>query len=296
MFNEKHLINWNEIYNCKKPPELDFVMDGLLAGTTAAIVAPGATGKSFVALQFCISVSSFDILGMGIKSGNYKTAYITAEDPKEILFHRCFDMSKHLNEEEQAQVAERVAVYSLHGSAPCLLNNRGIVDEECEKSIQALKDIATGRRLIVIDTLRKFHAAEENDSGHMTKLTQILDKIAAETGCAVMFLHHANKGAMTSGGTAEQGASRGSSALVDNIRFQLNLAKPSKEDLKNFEFDDDINKFIKVIGAKANYRSSNKDFWLKRGEGGVLLPAKVRLKLSAPTDTPRPKRRSMGGA
>jgi hypothetical protein len=295
MFNEKHLINWNEIYNCKKPPELDFVMDGLLAGTTAAIVAPGATGKSFLGLQFCIAVSSFDILGMGIKSGDYKTAYITAEDPKEILFHRCFDMSKQLNEEEQAQVAERVAVYSLHGSAPCLLNNRGVIDEACEKSIQALKDLATGRRLIVIDTLRKFHAAEENDSGHMTKLTQILDKIAAETGCAVMFLHHANKAA-ASGANFEQGASRGSSALVDNIRFQLNLAKPSKEDLKNFNFDEDISKYIKVIGAKANYRASNKDFWLKRGEGGVLLPADVRPKLSAPTTTPRQKRRSSGGA
>ncbi|WP_152546017.1 AAA family ATPase, partial [Bordetella bronchiseptica] len=33
-----------------EPPELDFIWPGFLAGTVGALVAPGATGKSFFAL------------------------------------------------------------------------------------------------------------------------------------------------------------------------------------------------------------------------------------------------------
>ena len=34
-----------------EPPELDFIWPGFLAGTVGALVAPGATGKSFFALE-----------------------------------------------------------------------------------------------------------------------------------------------------------------------------------------------------------------------------------------------------
>ncbi|WP_223925546.1 AAA family ATPase, partial [Aeromonas caviae] len=35
----------------QEPPQLDFIWPGFLAGTVGALVAPGATGKSFWALQ-----------------------------------------------------------------------------------------------------------------------------------------------------------------------------------------------------------------------------------------------------
>lgn len=34
-----------------EPPELDFIWPGFLAGTVGALVAPGATGKSFLLLK-----------------------------------------------------------------------------------------------------------------------------------------------------------------------------------------------------------------------------------------------------
>lgn len=39
------------------PPELDFVWPGFLAGTVGALVAPGATGKSFWALEAAMSIA-----------------------------------------------------------------------------------------------------------------------------------------------------------------------------------------------------------------------------------------------
>lgn len=40
-----------------QPPVLDFIWPGFLAGTVGALVAPGATGKSFWALEAAMSVA-----------------------------------------------------------------------------------------------------------------------------------------------------------------------------------------------------------------------------------------------
>ena len=39
-------INIMEAFQ-QEPPQLDFIWPGFLAGTVGALVAPGATGKSF---------------------------------------------------------------------------------------------------------------------------------------------------------------------------------------------------------------------------------------------------------
>ena len=40
-----------------EPPELDFIWPGFLAGTVGALFAPGATGKSFFALEAAMSIA-----------------------------------------------------------------------------------------------------------------------------------------------------------------------------------------------------------------------------------------------
>ena len=52
-----------------EPPVLDFIWSGFLAGTVGALVAPGATGKSFWALEAAMSiacsVAGGDLVGLG---------------------------------------------------------------------------------------------------------------------------------------------------------------------------------------------------------------------------------------
>ncbi len=43
-------------FECE-PPVLDFIWPGFLAGTVGALVAPGATGKSFWALEAAMSIA-----------------------------------------------------------------------------------------------------------------------------------------------------------------------------------------------------------------------------------------------
>jgi cell division protein FtsX len=58
-------INFMEAFT-HEPPELDFIWPGFLAGTVGALVAPGATGKSYWALEAAMalacSVAGGDVL------------------------------------------------------------------------------------------------------------------------------------------------------------------------------------------------------------------------------------------
>lgn len=268
--NNVTIIDWDQIFKGDIPP-LDFVFSNLLAGTVGGIIAPGGVGKSFLGLALCTALTTKDMLGLSITPADCKTTYITAEDPLIILQHRAFGLSQHLNPGERERAKKFITFQSIHGTSPCLLTNKG---ERNENWIDGLKRAATGQRLLIIDTLRKFHQGEENDSGHMTLLTQILDEIASQTGCAILFLHHASKATELAGDTGNQAASRGSSALTANIRFQLNLVNMTINEAVALGVQDNCrSKFVKLVDAKGNYGEKKDDHWLRRDHGGVLVKA-----------------------
>lgn len=137
-----------------------------------------------------------------------------------------------------------------------------------------LKRAAEGRRLMVLDTLRRFHIEEENASGPMAQVIGRMEAIAADTGCSIVFLHHASKGAAMTGAGDQQQASRGSSVLVDNIRWQSYLSSMTSAEAEEWGVDDDQRRFFVRFGvSKANYGAPFADRWFRRHDGGVLKPA-----------------------
>ena len=137
-----------------------------------------------------------------------------------------------------------------------------------------LKRAAEGRRLMVLDTLRRFHIEEENASGPMAQVIGRMEAIAADTGCSIVFLHHASKGAAMMGAGDQQQASRGSSVLVDNIRWQSYLSSMTSAEAEEWGVDDDQRRFFVRFGvSKANYGAPFADRWFRRHDGGVLKPA-----------------------
>lgn len=133
---------------------------------------------------------------------------------------------------------------------------------------------AEGRRLMVLDTLRRFHIEEENASGPMAQVIGRMEAIAADTGCSIVFLHHASKGAAMMGAGDQQQASRGSSVLVDNIRWQSYLSSMTSAEAEEWGVDDDQRRFFVRFGvSKANYGAPFADRWFRRHDGGVLKPA-----------------------
>lgn len=170
--------------------------------------------------------------------------YLPAEDPPTAIHHRLHALGAHLSAEERQAVAD------------------------------GLKRAAEGRRLMVLDTLRRFHIEEENASGPMAQVIGRMEAIAADTGCSIVFLHHASKGAAMMGAGDQQQASRGSSVLVDNIRWQSYLSSMTSAEAEEWGVDDDQRRFFVRFGvSKANYGAPFADRWFRRHDGGVLKPA-----------------------
>ena len=269
------------------PPKADYVLPGLLAGTIGMIVAPGASGKSYLALDAALSVATgHDLTGGALTAETTgSVAYLAAEDPEIIIQYRLRALSQHIPSDVRELLAERLEVWPLAGMRPSIYANDDMTRVTEWRAWVAR--VASRCRLVLMDTLRRFHSGEENDSGQMAELLGVLEEIARHTGATIVLLHHTNKGAVLAGqGDAAQ-AIRGSSVLSDNVRWQLNLAGMNEKEAKEKGVDDDERRrYVRLTAAKANYLpGGNTEWWLERGEGGVLVPAHFEPPAPKATDT-----------
>ena len=254
----------------EEPTPIDFVLPGLVAGTVGGIVSPGGAGKSMLAMELLIFVATgHDISGVSdgknFKQG--KVVYLAAEDPTIAIQHRLHNLGKHLTLETREKMAQNAVIEPLLGKLPNVLDKRWF---------EAIKRVSEGSRLLVLDTLRRFHLSDENDSGEMAEVIGQLEAISASNGNSTVFLHHSSKAAAMSGQGDTQQASRGSSVLVDNIRWQMFLAGMTKEEAKQHDVDEAMRGFFVRTGvSKQNYGAPFPEIWLKRAEGGVLKKAEL---------------------
>lgn len=249
------------------PPPLDFVLPGMIAGTVGALVAQGGAGKSWIALEIGMAVAGGpDLLQLGIWS-NGQVLYLPAEDPTLAINHRLYAAREAISGSID-QLVEALEIVPLMGRA---------VDLMVPAWSDAIHRMAEGKRLVIIDTLRRFHSADENSAGEMARLLGILEHICSQTGTSILFLHHTAKGAALNGAGDAQQASRGSSVLVDNVRGgQFNLSGMSEAEARAHGVDPSDRKgFTRLVQAKANFGAPMPDRWFRRIEGGLLVPANI---------------------
>jgi hypothetical protein len=151
-----------------------------------------------------------------------------------------------------------------------------------ETHMQRVIEYSMGTRLIVFDTLSRFHQLDENSNGDMAGLISTLEHIASKTGASILFLHHINKGSARAGQGDQQQSARGASALIDNARWCGFVAKMSEEEAGRFRdssghspIGDRRSYFVRFGVSKQNYDAIPIDRWYQRHEGGVLLPVEL---------------------
>jgi len=256
-----------------EPEALDFIWPGFLAGTVGALVAPGATGKSFFALEAAMCVvspsSNGVLLDLDIERRGGGVVYAAAEDPPVILKKRIHAIGAYLDEDAKKQAAVGLLVEPIMGARLNLMD---------DDHLKRFKEYSMGARLIIVDTLSRVHTENENDNGAMSGLLQRLEYIAKETTAGVLFLHHIGKAAATGGEGDTQQAARGASALIDNARYAAALTKMTKTEAEAYGVDDAMRGFfVRHTVTKNNYGSPLSDQWYRRHEGGVLLPTKLEM-------------------
>jgi len=207
------------------PPEIDFVFNTLPSQSVGMLVSPGGLGKSMLTLEILTAVA----VGKDITEGAIsvkktgKCAYLCLEDSNIVLHNRIWNLMAFLHPDERSLLIENLSIYGRKGIFELSDPQGNII----QKNLDALRKIAEGKRLVVIDTLRRAHSADENSSGQMTTLLQAFEVVAQETGCAILAIHHTAK--------TQGSKSRGTTALYDNIRFQINLERLSEKEAKREE-------------------------------------------------------------
>ncbi len=275
------------------PPERDYILEGLPRGILGSIVSPGGAGKSMLALQIAHLVGGeVDTLNL-TKDGAVKlksgiVGYLSAEDNASVLHDRFHAIGSRLDDRKRQFCALSIVAEDLTTQAPDLLKEEIKDGVKVTPWLNAVNRFCAGKVLVFLDTLRSFHTGDENNGGQMAYLMNSLRAIASTHNCTIIFLHHTNKNSAFSGDGDAQQASRGSSVLVDNIRWQGYLSTMTKKEAETYNVDDDMRGYFVRFGvSKQNYGRPFDEMWFRRGLGGVLEPTKLEIR--SPLAKPKSK-------
>ena len=194
------ILTYNDILQMTPPKWL--VFDYILENSTAMLIAPSGSYKSFTALDLALSVASGkDYHGNIVQQAD--VLYIAGEGSVGYRA-RCSAWKENYQ--------RNIDRFYLLPNAVDLLQEQ-MIDILLE-DIDILKlDLG----LFVIDTLSRCNSGEENSATDMSRFIQNLDRIRNTTGCTVLFVHHTGK-------NASLGA-RGSSAIYASVDTSIECAK-----------------------------------------------------------------------
>jgi RecA-family ATPase len=261
----------------------DFVIPGLKAGTLGALVATSGTGKSYLALEIAMAVASplADITGFCPQLAG-KVLYINGEDPEDELITRISWISERVPPEAYSQLKDNLKIISAMGSLLDFGWRPQMKSRKINQDLENFIEIAAGCRLIIIDTLTRFHTLNENDNGQMSQLLGNFEHVITRTGAALLFIHHTNKSSTKDKDTDNQTAARGADALIAHSRFATYLVKMTENEANRYDVDPEKRGMYLRFGvSKQNYGLPQKERWFERKEGGVLIPINL---------IPKPKR------
>ena len=265
----------------ERPPPIQrwLIFYLLLVGVVGLLIAPGGTGKSWLLLQIAASIVTGIPIVDGWKVGRCGSVLmLCAEDDEEQLHHRYLALIRSLVPNGDPETIRRLSsglVLVPRVGEDNLLTSTDPTSREVKLTQRVDQLIASAKQLpdlalIIIDPASRFRGGDENSAEDTTRFVQALERIAAKTGATVLVAHHSNKGAY-SANEPNQSASRGSSALTDGVRWQLNLTTlTDKEARANGIPADERRQYLTATVTKSNYAPPSPPILFKRGDGGYL--------------------------
>ncbi|MBT9165372.1 MAG: Regulatory protein RepA [Chloroflexi bacterium] len=279
--------------NIRKLPDVRWVLPGLLEGSLGMIVGQGSIGKSFLALQVSMALSTGLVLPWLDPFDDFRriaggVGTIFGEDDDDIIERRAFSIMEEFpiyrEEEYRALLGRNIHIYGLVGH-----DIRIASQERFEITdgpfLADLADFCSGKRLVIIDPLTRMLDGDENDNRAAGAMMTRLARVANQTRCSIVALHHVGK--TNNNDREEWAASRGASALTTSVRYQLNIRPVNEEEFKNLNcegrYEDERTNYIALIPAKVNYGKPMKKSFMRRGKNGVLHPLSLPIGMNPPS-------------
>lgn len=161
----------------QQPPEYEWLVQGLICkGDTTLLVGEPNVGKSWISLSLAVAMADEHTSWLGHDVNNHgKVLYIDEENPHDVIYHRL----RQLNAKNFDNLR--------------YLHRQGIrLDRYFDRILD--EAIAFEPKMIVLDSLTRFHTKDENNAGEMATLfNDSINVLCRETGAAVIILHHTNK-------------------------------------------------------------------------------------------------------
>lgn len=209
-------------------------------GTTSMLVAPGGTGKTWLALQLAIRMARED--------AGRKIFLWLSEDPEGIVKSRYKAITDKIlfgkkgTEDSQIDISTEDPLLLLepHGRAISL-----------SSKFYAMKRELREYDVIVIDPLLAFYGGDENDNSQARVFMQPFLNWARSENKSIIFLHHSKKGDSVNGSKA-----RGAGAIVDAVRCVYDMDKVYVKKSDGKELDPLNLHMRKLTLSKDNYGAS----------------------------------------
>lgn len=212
---------WDQIQNPpEKSPEL---IGGILReGNKMIITGESKAGKTCLSQELAVCIAEGKPWLEMFKCEQGPVLYMNLEVEEASLFYR-FKQIYEANEWKISDGAKNIHPWNLRGHAVPL-------DQLADKVIRRCR----GRhyKAIILDPLYKVQQGDENSAEAIIKFCNALDRIAHETGAAVIYDHHHPKG--TAGGkkVIDRGSGSGVFARDADAICDLSFLSPGKEALE----------------------------------------------------------------
>ena len=198
----------SEALKDNQPPR--WLVKGLIEEDTLGMIhGPSAAGKSFIVIDLAMHLASGrpDWHGMAIPNSG-PVVYLAGEGHS--------GLKRRLRAWTQQHGGSISAPFTLGTYAFDLNTPAGEAG-----AVAAIADLPAPPKLVIVDTLHRFMAGDENSAGDAKTLIDACGRLQGRFGCAVLLVHH-------TGNNAEaQHRARGSSAWRAALDFELSLKQSS---------------------------------------------------------------------
>ena len=251
------------------PPPRDWFYSGMLVPGKSAILAGfGGVSKTQLAIQLAIATALGQPLGgRSVKHGG--VMLICGEEDRAELSRRVNAVVRYdkLSTSQIAAIEARVNAFPLEGEDIRLTRKEQfgkIVTTDFGQAITDAAEQIADLRLIVIDHAALLHGGEFNAKEDVTLTMRVINKIAKDTGAAVLVLAHAPKSASNQD-ESDANMVAGSTAFVDQARAAWVLATMRKGEADKFKIAHERRRdYVSLKVVKSNYGPSDDVFWFRR--------------------------------
>ncbi|WP_170005023.1 AAA family ATPase [Pseudopontixanthobacter vadosimaris] len=217
-----------------------FVIDRLAPrGEVTLFTGAGSAGKSLLAQQLATAAAA-GMQCLRLPVDETPAIYVTCEDDARELHWRQEHICKAMGV-PMATLADNLHLVSLRGrldNALGTFGQDGALRPAAAYNRLVAKIRTTSSRLVLLDNVAHLFTGNENDRGQVTQFVNLLNRLAGETGAAIILLGHPSKGSKP----GESGHDySGSTAWLNAVR-------------SHFTIEHDLETDIRTINVgKANY-------------------------------------------